>query len=47
MRILVVEEFVEIKGESSQEVDKAGSKLGIVNNWAVGHSKNLRWGDSS
>lgn len=47
MRILMVEDFVEIKGESSQEVDKAGSKLGIVNNWAVGHSKSLRWGDPS
>ena len=47
MRILVVEEFVVIKGENSPEVDKAGSKLDIVNNWAVGHSKSLRWGDSS
>lgn len=47
MRILVVEEFVEIKGESSQEVDNAGSKLGIANNWAVGHSKSLPWGDPS
>lgn len=47
MRILEVEEFVVIKGENSQEVDKAGSKLGIVNSWAVRHSKSLRCGDPS
>lgn len=35
------------QGQNSQEVDKAGLKLEIVNNWVVRHSKSLRCGDPS
>lgn len=37
VRILIVGEFVMIKGESSQGVDKASSELGVANHWAVGN----------
>lgn len=47
VRILMVGEFVVIKGESSQEVDKASSELDVANHWAVGHPKSLRRGDLS